>query len=370
MNNGKPVILHLRASEFFGSPEKLIAGQMKYLRNFHSICASFVRGGSPNEFLNKMNTLGFTTEALEGSRINFGIPGRLCRLIASLKADLLITHEYKSNFYGNFACRKAKIPQIAYFHGWTAEDIKVGFYNMIDKHFMRRADKVVTVSKATAGRLVDAGIPAPKIEVVYNAIELGSDEIHPPSEKNRIPIVGIIGRLSHEKGVHILLQALQDIKPLAPEFAVRIYGDGPDQQKLQAMAADMKLNDIVTFEGFRRDLDKCYPEFDMIVIPSISEGHPLVILEAWKYGVGVIASRAGGIPEIIDDGQNGMLVDVNDYRGLGKAIQFGLENRDLLREYGRRGHAIALQRFSFEKQSEQLERIYQETIDNYNAKRN
>lgn len=370
MDNGTPVILHLRGSEFFGSPEKLIAGQMKHLKNFHSICASFVKRKSSNEFLAKMQSLGLRTASLEErSRFDPGIIRRLRRLMDSTMADMLVTHEYKSNFYGHYACKRAGIPQIVYFHGWTAEDIKVRLYNMIDRHVIKTADKVITVSRATAGKLADAGVPASTIEVVYNAIELDGEATYLPKDRNEIPVIGMIGRLSYEKGAHILLRALNEIKTRAPGFTVRIYGDGPESGRLQAMAADMKLTEIVSFEGFRRDLDEIYPALDLIVLPSLSEGHPLVILEAWKHGIGIIASRAGGVPEVVEDGRNGILVEVNDYRGLGEAILAALGNIELIRQYGRAGHEDASQKFNFKRQSEQLEQIYRETLDNYHAKR-
>lgn len=194
-----PVILHLRSSDIYGSPERLIIGQMQNMSSFRLVAASFIRPGGSNQFLDKLSEYRLDHLGVDDqSWFDWRIPGRLRAVFRERRVDLLVTHEYKSAFYGHLATRRLPLKHICYFHGWTEEDFKVRIYNTIDRMVLRRADRVVTVSEASAQRLVDHGIPASLIDIVYNAIDLDPDATVSERKPNEVPLIGVIGRLSHE----------------------------------------------------------------------------------------------------------------------------------------------------------------------------
>lgn len=362
-----PTILHLRGSDSFGSPEKLIAGEMSHLDGFFCSCASFKKAGRENDFITAMRGSGFAVFAIEDrGRYDSKIPKRIAEIIRSNGINILVTHEYKSNFYGHLAAKKVGIPQIAHFHGWTREDLKVRLYNFIDRRILRKVSRVIAVSNSTSRLLQRHGVPESRIEVVYNALESERETV-PERAKNPVPVMGVIGRLSFEKGVHVFLKALSSIRKKAPPFKAEIYGRGPDEEKLKRMAVRLRLSEIVEFKGHVDDMAAAYEGLDFIVIPSISEGHPLVILEAWERGLGIVASRAGGIPEIIRDGQSGILTDTGNRKSLAKGIRKAIENPDLMNEYGRAGFVQVKEIYNFEKQAAVLSRIYREVAGTRNA---
>ena len=255
------------------------------------------------------------------------------------------------------------VKHVRYFHGWTAEDFKVKIYNAIDRMVLRRADRVVAVSEASAQRLISHGIPASIIDVVYNAIDLDQNATVPEREPNEIPVIGVVGRLSHEKGIHDFLQALAQIRDLAPKFIAAIYGSGPDEDRLKQMTTELGLAECVRFEGFRADIDRVYSQFDFLVLPSLSEGHPMVILEAWKNGVGVVATRAGGTPEVVEHEETGFLTDIGQPDQLGRAILRALEDVPFMNRMGRAGFEEIRARYSFRQQADRLQEVYLTVLD-------
>jgi glycosyltransferase involved in cell wall biosynthesis len=279
------------------------------------------------------------------------------------KVDLIVTHEYKSAVYGYLARRKLPIPQVCYFHGWTRENYRVRLYNALDRMVLRRCDRVVTVSQASARRLIDRGVSPDKISVVYNAISLEPDAIPPERRPNQIPVIGVAGRLSSEKGIHDFLLALAQVRTRsATRFVARVFGSGPEEGRLKRMTTDLKLSDCVSFEGFRSDLDQIYPQLDFLVMPSLSEGHPVVILEGWKHGLGIIATRAGGIPEVVEHTKTGLLTDVGRPDQLAQAIEQALQDIPYMNRLGRAGFERVQTTYSYRRQATQLEEIYREVL--------
>lgn len=361
--------MHIRGTDQYGSPERLIIGQMRHMSDVDSVAASFVRSGVTNQFLVEVERAGLRgTEIKEDRKFDRRLPGRLKALIRELSVDLMVTHEYKSSVYGYLARRRLGVPQICYFHGWTSEDARVKVYNALDRMVLRRADRIVTVSRASADRLVRHGVAHSKIEVVYNAIDVDPVEQAPERTPNERTVIGVIGRLSQEKGIHVLLDALARVRQENRSFTVRLIGSGPEEARLKSMADRLALNDCVTFEGFRNDLGKVYPQLDFLVLPSLSEGHPVVILEAWKHGVGVLATRAGGIPEVIRHEETGLLTEVNRSDSLAETIARALDDIPLMNKFGRAGFNELRNRFSYPKQAELLSAIYRATIEDHKTK--
>jgi len=174
--SAKPIILHLIGSDFVGSPERLILGQIGNIPDFEFVCASFAKHGKNNELLSQAGSMGYKVEPIEDNYLfDLKIPSRIRAILERLNIVLMISHGYKADTYGYLAKRGATVPQAAYFHGWTREDLKMRFYNSIDRIVLPRLDSVIAVSKASANALAGHGVREEKIHVVYNALEIDSD---------------------------------------------------------------------------------------------------------------------------------------------------------------------------------------------------
>lgn len=354
-------ILHLRSSDVFSSPERLIIGQCRHLPEFHFVCASFVNPGQENRFLKECRAAGIETAEIQDSFPgDVRLVGRLRRLIIEKRIDLVITHDYKAGFYTFFSLRKQAVQQIAYFHGVTSEDRKVRIYNAVDRQVLKRLERVIAVSERTKELLVEMGVLPERITVVPNAIDdasLTSENQFEVRPEGPARIVAA-GRFSYEKGFDLLLQALAIVKKSTSSFHVDLYGLGPEEAKLRKMVQKLALADVVEFRGFVEDLLPALRRADFLVMPSRSEGMPVTVLEAWSQRLGLIATGVGGVPEIVTDGANGLLVASEDVEALAGKITWALANRAKMREFGSAGFELVKEKYTYSRQAELLREIY------------
>jgi|Deesub1362A_J573_1020465.scaffolds.fasta_scaffold00550_21 glycosyltransferase involved in cell wall biosynthesis len=226
--------------------------------------------------------------------------------------------------------------------------LKIELLKWLRNFPVRRMDRVIVPSQYLKRVLTTFwGINEKKITVVYNSFESNFDMI----ETIAIPLpteykVVFIGRLTKYKGIEGLLHAIAQLQ----EVGLVIIGDGPHREALEALAQELGISQEVIFTGqlpyeqAMAYLKSC----DLFVLNSVHEGLPHVILEAMAAGVPVIATAVGGIPEVIENGVNGVLVPPNDQAALCEAIQRMLEDREKRELYVKKAKNI-LQRFSFER---------------------
>jgi glycosyltransferase involved in cell wall biosynthesis len=177
------------------------------------------------------------------------------------------------------------------------------------------------------------------------------------------PVIGCIARLSPEKGIDILLQALAHLYQTTEHRPqCMIAGDGPLLTVLKEQATRLQINDSVVFPGWQDDITAFIEQVDFLVLPSRSEGFGLAVLEGWRQGRPTIGSQTGGIAELIQDGQNGLLVPPNNFQALSAAMVRLLENRSLIQWMGQRGRQEKLPAYTMEAMVQQTEQIYQKCI--------
>ncbi len=358
-------ILHLRSSEFYGGPERAILGQCKFYKKARLICASFVRPGTQSDFLARCAETGVKTVPItESFTGDFRVIGRLIDTMKADKIDLLVSHDYKANFFGRYAARRYSIKQVAHFRGRTTEDKKVLLYNKLDNYVLRNIPHVLVVSEKSREIVAAMGVDPEKITVVPNGFDLSKAAAD--GERNKSdnePIVMVAaGRFSSEKGYDILIEALALIKNKLPACRVDLYGEGPEEQNLRSLVDRHGLADHVRFCGFVPDLLPIFREADLMLLPSRSEGMPNVVLEAWSQHLGVVAAAVGGLPEMIEHGQNGLLVKPEDSRDLADKIIEATTDRSRMYEYGHLGYETLVENYSFERQAVLLDQIYRRIL--------
>ena len=325
-------IVHLTASTFHGGPERQMLGLAHNLpETDQTVFLSFAEGGRCRQFLSTARHHGFESVGLayDTPRLRSAVH-EIAGHLERVEADVLCCHGYKANLLGRLAARRRKIPAVAVARGWTAESFKVRLYERLDRFHLRWMDHVVCVSEAQAARVRRAGVRADRISVIYNAIDptrfLEPDARYRAKlmryfRQPRTHLIGAAGRLSPEKGFDVLVAAAERVMREQPSVGFVLFGEGPERARLQQRINAAGLGQNFIIAGFRADLDRFLPHFDLLVLPSYTEGLPNVVLEAFGAGVPVVATSVGGTPEVIEDGVSGYLVPAGDDAADGRAHQ-------------------------------------------------
>lgn len=264
------------------------------------------------------------------------------RLYSILKQggfDLVHTHGYFADICGLPPARLLGINSLSTCHGYIANDFKMKIYNMIDKYFLRLCHTVIAVSEDIKNELIRSKLKSTRIEVISNAVEPKFDENELKIrryEKRRIlnikeeeHVVGYLGRLSVEKGLVYLIDAALDLRNTSTPIKMLIVGEGPEREALDQRIRNKGLEKIVIFAGFQQDTENWLSAMDIFVLPSLTEGTPMALLEAMAVGIPVIATAVGGVPKVLTDGINGMIVQPGDSKAISEKIKLLINNFEL-----------------------------------------
>ncbi len=334
------IVAQLLASPFFGGPERQALGLCQHLPNeIESHFYSYAENGKAQDFLSRAASAGFATTMLQENwphllRCRRELADHLIRI----DADILCTHGYKPDILGILAARAAGIPAISIAHGWTSATRKVRINEWVDKRAMRYFDCVIGVSEAQAARVRHSGVQSKRVVAIHNAIDLNELRTRNAEDRQRLEqffqfkperIVVAAGRLSPEKGFDVLIDAAQRVIQGDKYAGVVIFGAGPLEESLQSKISGLEIQRQVVLGGFRNDLDRLLPQADLFVLSSRTEGLPVILLEALGAGVPSVATPVGGVPEVIEDGINGLIAKVDDPVSLANQITELLTNTSL-----------------------------------------
>jgi len=293
-------------------------------------------------------------------RLGLRLAWRLRRLIHERQVQLVHAHMYAGGAAGALALVGSGLPLVRTEHSearWRGR-----WATLVSGLAYRRTAHIIAVSGPIRQRLIERdGVPAEHVTVIPCAMPEDSPQPPPalPEQLRGRPLVGVVARLEPEKGVDVLLRAAARIVERMPECAFMVVGDGPLRATLEAEAASLGLGSHVHFLGFRPDARALLPLLEVLVVPSLSEGAPLVVLEAMAAGVPVVASAVGGIPDQIRHDQEGLLVPPGDDTALAAAVLSLLEDPALARRYGEAGRSKVEQECQFEEMVDRIEGIYQ-----------
>lgn len=224
-------------------------------------------------------------------------------LLREWKPDLVQTHAYKATgimyLLRSFG---STLPWIGFFHGTTDLGLKDRMFHNLDMRMLRSADRIVVMSGRQAEQFKSV---AARTQVIHNAVLEAETAITNPGRTaskaapHHTPVIGVIGRLSREKGVDILLKSLATLAARKVPFKAEIVGDGPERAGLQADVDARGLAEQIRFHGHIEDIASVYARLDLVVIPSRSEGLPNVLLEAMRHDIPVVATDVGAIGDIL-----------------------------------------------------------------------
>jgi glycosyltransferase involved in cell wall biosynthesis len=306
-------------------------------------------------------------------------PWRMGRTVLVLlrlgrQADVLFVNGLAlESALANFVLRKPLVMKVvgdlawerATGRGWTADDfetfqrrrygLRIELLKALRSWWTRRADRVIVPSRYLARWVVGWGVPAEKIVVIYNAVE-PVDGVEPLPVLLRTPVKAVtVGRLVPWKQVNGLLEALTEV----PKLGLVVVGDGPERPRLERRARELGVSDRVYFAGQRSKKEALglMAACDLFVLNSAYEGLPHVVLEAMALGLPVVATAAGGTPEVVRDGETGVLVP-GRYGTLGASLSALARDPALRRRLGRAARQWIGERLS----AETMIRLTEETL--------
>ena len=286
---------------------------------------------------------------------------RLARRLRGLAPDLLHVHSRRgADLWGGIAARLIGLPAV----------VTRRVDNPLGKAAARALfwpyRRIIAVSDAVTAALVAAGVDAGRIELIRDAIDVGPLVLAPDRDWfNRefltppnVPLVGVVAQFIERKGHHHLLAALPAVIAEYPAARILFFGRGPLEAELRAAVHEAGLAERVVFAGFRDDLARVLPCLDLLVHPATAEGMGVALLEAAAAALPVVAFAAGGIREVVVDGETGRLVPAADSDALGAAIIELLRDRDAAQAMGVAARRRIQQSFSVAEHTERHIAIY------------
>ena len=215
--------------------------------------------------------------------------------------------------------------------------------------------RVVANSAAAAAQLRREGVSSTRIAVVPNGIELAGFTVRPPGPGQ---VVTTVANLRRGKGHDVLLRAAAKVLRRHPGVRFLLVGDGPLKGELEGEARVLGIAGSVDFVGHRDDVSAVLASSDLFAFPSLMEAFPNSVMEAMAAGLPIVATEVGGIPELIANGRNGLLVPAGDSDALAAAIVRLLDERDLASVYGRAARETIASGYSFERMVGAFETLY------------
>ena len=234
----------------------------------------------------------------------------------------------------------------------------------------RTAARIVAISRWSADRVLRSGIPAEKVTIVHEGVELPAL----PSAQNRAEtrsrfgvapgetLLGCVGALSPDKGQEWVIRALAELRKKFPSTKLLLAGDGPCRERLERLAREVGVADGVIFAGFVSDVDRVYSALDVFLLPSLFEALSNSLMSAMAYGIPSIAFKQGGPAEIIEDGKSGLLVEPGNVESLSAAIAKILDEAAVGSSIAAKGRQRIQQDFSANKMLDGIIGVYETTL--------
>ncbi|MEN6519780.1 MAG: glycosyltransferase family 4 protein [Armatimonadota bacterium] len=318
----------------------------------------------PDEVLQNVDYMQF--DVGDGAGIGY-IPQlyRLASYVKRRKPDIIHCHGYKTVLPGIICSRLFGTGLVITGHNMFPTNAP-RLAKILIRLAGRVSNRMIAVSPSLKASLVAAGVDEQKIEVIPNGINLSDYGNAGKSVKYMVDELGIdvsskviftAARLTKVKGVETLILAVPIIAERRPNVRVLIAGDGPDRQSLMELA-EKAADGRVVFLGHRRDVPRLLAAADVVAIPSLSEGHPLILVEAMASEKPVVASSVGGLADTLRDGDTGILVPPADPKALAEGIISVLDSPDLASRLSRSARCYAEEEFSVEKMIADIKEVY------------
>jgi glycosyltransferase involved in cell wall biosynthesis len=303
---------------------------------------------------------------------------RIYTILHQGKFDLVQTHTAKAGILGRLAARLAGVKKIVHcshghnFYGYF------GFWGSklvitVERFFDRFSDKFIALTELEKSDLVNYRVTSPKkVAVVQSGLETEKYQcpqgvISKLKEEWHLPVtarvVGLVGRLEPVKGPLLLVEAAKIVVAACPDVQFLVIGEGSLRNKMEEQCRAANLNGNFVFAGWREHVEQLLGVLDILVLPSLNEAVGRIILEAAAYGVPVVATRVGGVPEIVKDGETGLLVPSQDAGSMARALIELLTNREKRGRLGRAAKERVTTSFTAREMVRSISNLYLELVN-------
>jgi len=332
---------------------------------------TFERGGGESVFQDAAREAGVPVHSVrETGAFDRAVVRGLSSTVGKIRPDLIQTHAVKSHLLAQMAGLGRLAPTIAFHHGYTWPDLKARLYNQLDRWSLRRADRVLTVSQPFKNEVIGMGVKPESVQVIHNAIDPNwgakfatpaeridlRNQLHIP-ETDRVLL--IVGRLSKEKDHLTLLHAVADLlKRKTHSIHLLIVGEGPERPIIEAKVQELNLKGAVTLIGQVRSAEPYYAIADVCVLSSLSEGSPNALLEGMATKVPLVATKVGGIPEIVSDRESALLIQARDAHAMAQAIDEVLSSEQLRQKMTGNAYELILEKYTPDYRTQKLVDVY------------
>jgi glycosyltransferase involved in cell wall biosynthesis len=377
-------VLHVIQGKHFGGAEQVV---LTLVKNFDpDRVAPFVLCLSDGLLLEKLQAAGIP-HALIPMGAKTDIIGPLLKTIRYIGAegiDIVHTHTVRSNLVGRLAAFLSRRRCVTHLHSPILRDfadLRRGKINeVVDSLTRPLADYYIAVSHSLRREMESMGFSRP-IVTIHNALDLerwGTDMAAKPSGTGirgrfgispDVPVLALIALLRPRKGVHVMIEAMKTVAERFPNARLLIVGSDDISEdpgygtRLREMGLQMGIEKHIIFTGFLDDIPSVLKTATLMVLPSLfGEGLPMVVLEAMASGVPVVASRVEGIPEVIEDGVHGLLVEPGRPEVLARKILLLLENPDMRRDLAKAAMDKVFSEMSGRQQAADVEGVYRKVL--------
>ncbi len=367
-------VLHLIDTARIGGPGKTIINSARYIDHdrFRVHVASFTRlDDSRNEFADAVTHAGIPFLPLpETRRLN---PSHLRAIRAYVRDhDIRVVHAhgYRSDVVSWLATRGTGAALVTTHHGWIRNHWRQALFTRIATRLSAQFDGVQVVSGHLLEELPDRLRRSGRVEVVHNAVVLDdyapigarAAHRHTLGVEDGHVLIGVVGRLSLEKGCLEMIDAFARVRARHPHARLVLVGEGPLEAEVRRRIDEQTLGGSVRIVPHQRDVRPVYEALDILVCPSRTEGLSNVIMEAMVYGLPVVATRVGGNGELVRDGSTGVLVPASQPEVMADGIGGLVDDAARRQALGAGGRARVQEAFSFDGRMRREERFYERVL--------
>jgi glycosyltransferase involved in cell wall biosynthesis len=287
----------------------------------------------------------------------------LVRLIRRERVSLVHTHSSVDAWLGGMAARLCRVPVVRTRH------VSIAIRRGPNPVYRWLADRVITSGEAIRRMVVEVGVPPERVIAIPAGINLETFPfgVRAPETARELglgsPVIGSVAMFRGSKGHPELLRAFAMVRAKRPGASLLLVGDGIRRAWVEQLARDAKLSDAVVFTGFRPDVPALLGTMDCFALASTrTEGVPQALLQAFAAGAPVVATRIGGIPEVVKDGETGLLVASESVPALATAIERVLDDPEAAARRARAARALVEERFSHTSAVARLLHLYRELL--------
>ncbi len=369
----KPKVFIAMATGILGGPGKGLEQFLRYggLDGCQPLLIDYVTGKEKGitDFVKIMTATGATVCPLyQKKTFDPALFDQALTLVQDNDIEILQSHGYKSHLLCYLLHRKTGLPWIAFVHGWTLENLRIRAYTLLEHLLLFKASEVVAVAQSLRQRLFSP--VAKRARVITNALAPQELVITESREQVRQKlgiasdalVVGLMGRLSPEKGHELFLQALAAARTQGANLHALLVGDGQEKEHLQNLVKKLQLEDFCTFTGHVRDTANYYQAMDIQVMPSTTEGMPNAALEGMYMGLPLIATSVGGIPEVVLHEETGILFPSGHVKALEAALLRLAQSPETCERMGKAGKARVEEHFNPHTRAQKILQLYKDIL--------